>query len=32
VFRLYRLEEGGGLKELGVKLWISRVGEWERRA
>jgi hypothetical protein len=29
VFSLYRPEEGGGLKELGVKLWISRVGEWE---
>jgi hypothetical protein len=28
VFRLFRLEEGGGLKELeGVKLWISKVGE-----
>jgi hypothetical protein len=27
VFRLYRIEEGGGLKELGVKLWISKVGE-----
>jgi hypothetical protein len=29
VFRLYRLEEGGGLKELGVKLWIAKVGEGE---
>jgi hypothetical protein len=29
VFRLYRLEEGGGLKELGVKLRISKVGEGE---
>jgi hypothetical protein len=29
VFRLFRLEEGGGLNELGVKLWISRVGEGE---
>ena len=28
MFRLFRLEEGGGLKELeGVKLWISKVGE-----
>ena len=26
VFRLYRIEEGGWLNELGVKLWISRVG------
>jgi len=30
VFRLYRLEEGGGLKELGVKLRIAKVGEGER--
>jgi hypothetical protein len=27
VFRLYRLEEGSGLKELGVKLKIEKVGE-----
>jgi hypothetical protein len=27
VFRLYRVEEGGGLKELGVKLRIEKVGE-----
>ena len=27
VFRLFRLEEGGGLKELGVKLRIVKVGE-----
>jgi hypothetical protein len=27
VFRLYRLEEGGRLKELGVKLRIEKVGE-----
>jgi len=27
VFRLYRLEGGGGLKELGVKLRIAKVGE-----
>jgi len=27
VFKLYRLEEGGGLKELGVKLRITKVGE-----
>jgi hypothetical protein len=26
VFRLFRLEEGGGLKELGIKLRISKVG------
>jgi hypothetical protein len=26
-FRLYRLEEGGGLKELGVRLKIEKVGE-----
>jgi hypothetical protein len=25
VFRLYRVEEGGGLKELGIELWISKV-------
>jgi len=30
VFSLYRLEEGGGLKELGIELWISKVGEGER--
>jgi hypothetical protein len=29
VFRLFRLEEGGGLKELGIKLMIERVGEGE---
>jgi len=29
VFRLYRLEEGGELKELGIKLRISKVGEGE---
>ncbi len=29
VFRLYRIEEGGGLKELGIELWISRVGRGE---
>jgi hypothetical protein len=27
VFRLYRLEEGGGLIDLGIKLWIAKVGE-----
>jgi hypothetical protein len=27
VFRLYRIEEGGGLNELGVKLWISKIEE-----
>jgi hypothetical protein len=30
VFRLFRLEEGGGLKELGVELRIAKVGEGER--
>ncbi len=25
VFRLFRVEEGGGLKELGIELWISKV-------
>ncbi len=29
VFKLYRLEEGGRLKELGVKLRIAKVGEGE---
>jgi hypothetical protein len=29
VFRLYRVEEGGGLVDLGVELWISKVGEGE---
>jgi hypothetical protein len=27
VFRLFRLEEGGGLKELDIKLKIEKVGE-----
>jgi hypothetical protein len=27
VFRLYRLEEGGGPKELGIRLSIRKVGE-----
>jgi hypothetical protein len=27
VFRLYKLEEGGGLVDLGIKLYISKVGE-----
>ncbi len=27
VFKLFRLEEGGGLKELGIKLRIDRVGK-----
>jgi hypothetical protein len=26
VFKLYRPEEGGGLKELGIKLRIAKVG------
>jgi hypothetical protein len=29
VFELFKLEEGGGLKELGVKLRIAKVGEGE---
>jgi hypothetical protein len=32
VFKLYRLEEGGGLVDLGIKLWIEKVGEGEGRA
>ncbi len=27
MFKLFRLEEDGGLKELGIKLWIEKVGE-----
>ncbi len=30
VFRLYNMKEGGGLVDLGIKLWISKVGEGER--
>ncbi len=30
VFKLYRPEEGGGLKELGVRLSIREVGEGKR--
>jgi hypothetical protein len=30
VFRLYRVEEGGGLKELGVRLKIEKVEEGEK--
>jgi hypothetical protein len=29
VFRLYRLEKGGGLVDLGIELWIAKVGEGE---
>jgi hypothetical protein len=29
VFKLFRLEEGGGLVDLGVELWITKVGEGE---
>jgi hypothetical protein len=29
VFKLFRLEEDGGLEELGIELWISKVGEGE---
>jgi hypothetical protein len=27
MFKLFRLEEDGELKELGIKLWIEKVGE-----
>jgi tetratricopeptide (TPR) repeat protein len=27
MFKLFRLEEGGGHKELDIKLWISKVGK-----
>ena len=30
MFRLYKVEEGGGLEELGIKLWIEKVGEGEK--
>jgi len=30
VFKLYRIEEGGGLEELGVRLSIIEVGEGKR--
>jgi hypothetical protein len=30
MFKLYRLEEDGGLVDLGMRLWISKVGEGER--
>jgi hypothetical protein len=26
VFRLYNMKEGGGLKDLGIELWVTRVG------
>ena len=29
MFKLYKLEESGKLKELDIKLWISKVGEGE---
>ncbi len=29
VFRLFRLEGGGGLVDLGIELWIAKVGEGE---
>ncbi len=32
MFKLYKLEESGKLKELDIKLWISKVGEGRRRA
>jgi len=31
VFRLFRLEGDGGLVDLGIELWISKVGEGGRR-
>ncbi len=27
VFRLFRVEEGGGLVDLGIELWIEKVGK-----
>jgi tetratricopeptide (TPR) repeat protein len=27
VFRLYNMKEGGGLKDLGIELWVTRVGK-----
>ncbi len=29
VFKLYTVKEGGGLVELGIELWIAKVGEGE---
>ncbi len=29
VFRLYNMKEGGKLDELGIELWIAKVGEGE---
>jgi hypothetical protein len=29
VFKLYNMREGGGLVDLGIELWISKVGEGE---
>jgi hypothetical protein len=29
VFKLYNMKEGGKLDELGIELWISKVGEGE---
>jgi hypothetical protein len=29
VFKLYNMKEGGGLVDLGIELWISKVGEGE---
>jgi hypothetical protein len=29
VFRLYKMKESGGLEELGIELWIAKVGEGE---
>jgi hypothetical protein len=29
VFKLYNIKEGGGLVDLGISLWISKVGEGE---
>ncbi|MFZ8806841.1 MAG: hypothetical protein ACO2PN_01890 [Pyrobaculum sp.] len=30
VFKLYNMKEGGGLVELGIELWIAKVGKGER--
>ena len=30
VFELYNMKEGGGLVDLGILLWIAKVGEGEK--
>jgi hypothetical protein len=30
VFKLYNMKEGGGLVDLGISLWIAKVGEGEK--